>query len=174
MFVRNGFDPKKIYTPQGDFGLLQCLKPCSSEVWDAKPVLDDLLSDLDKEKTQVNSKKVPTCKKCGGPVMGNVRGGDWFIHDHFEAAEKRLDQWIMKTVEDSSKRTLILDIGSGFNTPTVVRFRVERLAYQHPRANFVRINADYPQIAKELSGKSLSFPNYAAAVHSKLKGIHSN
>ena len=34
----------------------------------------------------------------------------------------------------------VLDIGSGFNTPTVVRWPMERVAARHPNARLVRIN----------------------------------
>jgi NAD-dependent SIR2 family protein deacetylase len=37
MFVRNGFDPERVWSIQGDYAFLQCLRPCTTEVWPSAP-----------------------------------------------------------------------------------------------------------------------------------------
>ncbi|MGH1551459.1 hypothetical protein ACRAWF_02460 [Streptomyces sp. L7] len=37
LFVRNGFAADRIYTPQGDYGRLQCTVPCTREIRPNKP-----------------------------------------------------------------------------------------------------------------------------------------
>jgi hypothetical protein len=46
-----------------------------------------------------------------------------------------------------------VEIGAGFNTPGVIRGRLEQVTY-HTHANLVRINRDYPQVSKEIKTKS--------------------
>ena len=40
--------------------------------------------------------------------------------------------------------TLLLELGVGYNTPTIIRFPFERLAVQRKNITLVRINKDYP------------------------------
>ena len=37
LFERNGFDPQRVYSPQGDYGLGQCRRPCTPNTWPSKP-----------------------------------------------------------------------------------------------------------------------------------------
>jgi NAD-dependent SIR2 family protein deacetylase len=39
MFVRNGFDPERLWSIQGDYAFMQCLRPCTTGVWPSEPVL---------------------------------------------------------------------------------------------------------------------------------------
>ena len=47
LFVRNGFDPSRVCSIQGDFAFLQCLTPCSDDLWPSAPVLERLLREID-------------------------------------------------------------------------------------------------------------------------------
>jgi NAD-dependent SIR2 family protein deacetylase len=47
LFARNGFDPARVFTPQGDYGRYQCEKPCTRETWDSKPIVDAALAAYD-------------------------------------------------------------------------------------------------------------------------------
>ena len=77
MFFKNGFDEKRLFTPQGSYALMQCLKPCRNATWPTKPVIDRILPTIDSETQEViDPEVIPRCPDCGGPVLMNVRGGD--------------------------------------------------------------------------------------------------
>lgn len=149
-FVKNGFDPARIYTPQGSFNYIQCLKPCRADaVWPAKDALAAIKATVDLATQCVPSKSVPTCPHCGGATMANVRGGSWFLETQYKAGQDKLAQWLAHVEKElkqseataAPKTLLVLDLGCGFNTPTVVRLRTERIAARlAPRARFVRVN----------------------------------
>ena len=57
--------------------------------------------------------------------------------------------------------TLVLDIGSGFNTPSVVRWPMERVATQLLNARLARINLDHPEVPSELGARGLAYRTWS-------------
>jgi len=154
LFARNGFDPHNVCAIQGDFAFLQCLVPCTTTVWDSAPSVRALVGAIDPATQEVrDSALIPRCPHCGGTVFFNVRGGGWFVEDHLRADFDRLRTWVK---EGSAERLLVLDIGSGFNTPSVVRWPMERVADAFPTSRFVRINLHDAEIPDGLANRGMS------------------
>jgi NAD-dependent SIR2 family protein deacetylase len=155
MFVRNGFDPERVWSIQGDYAFLQCLRPCATEVWPSAPPLQRALAAIDPVTQEVADPAcVPRCNTCGGNVFMNVRGGDWFLEEPYEAQRERWRRWFGGI--RCGERLLLLDIGSGFNTPSLVRWPMERLALRDPVARIVRINLHHADLPRELGSRGLS------------------
>ena len=153
MFVKNSFDAKRVFTPQGSYALMQCLKPCRNKTWPTKPIIDRILPKIDPKTQEVTDPEViPRCPYCGGPVFMNVRGGDWFLEDPYEEQAERFSDW----VNHKRGRLLALEIGAGFNTPGVIRWPMERVVHFHPEAHLVRVNLQWPQVPREIADKSVS------------------
>lgn len=154
MFFKNGFDRNNIYTPQGDYALLQCFKPCTNETWATKPIIDRILPTIDPETLEITDPSlIPECPNCGGPVVFNARGGNWFIEEPYREQAQRFIKWVEKSFE---KDLLILEIGSGFNTPGVIRWPMERIMNSHSKSNIIRVNLEHPEVPKEIAGRALS------------------
>jgi NAD-dependent SIR2 family protein deacetylase len=154
MFARNGFDPDVIWTIQGDYALMQCLSPCSQAVWPSEPAVQRALEGIDPTTQKVSDPDcVPRCIHCGGEVFLNVRGGRWFIDRPYHSQRDRWRQWIN---ERAGGRLLLIDIGSGFNTPGVVRWPLEQMALELPAARLVRINLHDARVPQELKDRALS------------------
>lgn len=138
LFYKNGFDGDKIYTPQGDSFLFQCKTPCTAEVWDALPLLEEMERHIDPATQKLTDDKyVPTCPHCGGEVYMNVRSGAFYISKHYEPQLEKLNQWL---TDVGDKKLLLLEIGVGFNTPGVIRAPFEHLSEKVPNCTLVRIN----------------------------------
>jgi len=170
MFVKTGFDPNKIYTPQGDFRYMQCHVPCQPEVWESNPMIEEGLKFMDLETLQItNSAAIPHCKFCGGAAVPNVRGGDYFLHEPYEEQEARMNAWIQKT-KDEGKKLVMLEVGAGFNTPGVIRFRLERLTFFHPTAKMIRINMEDAELAPPImkAGKGIELQANASHAYNML------
>jgi NAD-dependent SIR2 family protein deacetylase len=153
MFVKNGFEEERIFTPQGNYALMQCLKPCRNTTWPTKPVIDLILPKIDPETQEVTDPEViPRCPNCGGPVFMNVRGGDWFVEEPYLEQADRFSDWVKRT----RSRLLGLEIGAGFNTPGIIRWPMERVVHFHPNGHLIRVNLQWPQVPKEIADKSVS------------------
>ena len=161
MFVKNGFDEKRVFTPQGNYALMQCLKPCRNTTWPTKPVIDRILPKIDPETQEVTDPEViPHCPYCGGPVFMNVRGGDWFIEDPYIEQAERFSEWLKR----KHSRLVALEIGAGFNTPNVIRWPMERIVRFHHDAHLIRVNVQWAQVPGEIADKSIALPSSAIKV----------
>jgi len=104
--------------------------------------------------------KIPRCPRCGGPVMLNVRGGDWFIEDPYVPQGRRFADWLQGT---SAGRLLVLDVGTG-----VIRWPVERITADHPRATLVRVNLHHPATPAALGARAIGIASTGAALWAAL------
>ncbi len=154
LFERSGFDAKHLWTRQGSYSRLQCFGACDAastwlaDEWVARAVpAVDLVSEELRDPTLI-----PHCPTCGGPAMLNVRGGDWFIDAPYLPQGERFGEWWSQA---QGGQLLVLDVGSGFNTPSVVRWPAEQLAERHRQGRLVRVNREYPQVPAELGGRGL-------------------
>jgi NAD-dependent SIR2 family protein deacetylase len=155
-FERSGFDPTRIYTPQGEWTYLQCKRPCQHDsVFPSRPYLDVMLANLTSDGL-VPEELVPKCPRCGSEMFGNVRGGSWFLHHHkYNVQNQALETW-MESLVDSDLNVVILEIGAGFNTPTVTRFPAESFARNlGDRAKFCRINPTEAEVPEDLRSVAL-------------------
>ncbi|MBI5496087.1 MAG: NAD-dependent protein deacetylase of SIR2 family [Deltaproteobacteria bacterium] len=155
LFERSGFDPSRIWTRQGSYSRLQCLARCHDDAtWPAEQWVRAALPCVDLATEElVDATLVPRCPRCGGRAMLNVRGGDWFIDKPYQPQAHRLRAWLDQA---ASGRLLVLDVGSGFNTPPVVRWPAEEIAHRHADAHLVRVNRDHPAVPAELGARALS------------------
>ena len=96
LFVRNGFPADRMYTPQGDYALLQCRKPCRNDTWPSKPIINRLLPAVDPLTQKLPEAIVPVCPNCGGPVFYNLRGGNWFVDAPYQEQCRRYQSWVEK------------------------------------------------------------------------------
>lgn len=112
LFVeKHGFDKSLIWTPQGVWRYIQCLKPCRSDaVFEAQPFIDRILPLIDDETMLIPESAIPRCPHCGGDMSFNVRGGDWFIEERYRAQQQRFAQWLASPAIRDGK-LVVLDIG---------------------------------------------------------------
>jgi NAD-dependent SIR2 family protein deacetylase len=162
LFARNGFDAGRVCSIQGDFAFLQCYTPCSDALWPSAPVLARLLPEIDPATQALRDPGlVPVCPNCAGPMFFNVRGGPWFVETPWRRQFDVLREWLPSA---PNERLLVLDIGSGFNTPSVVRWPMERTARAIPTARFARINRNDPELRVDLGVRALTVAGGALEV----------
>jgi NAD-dependent SIR2 family protein deacetylase len=155
LFTRNGFDEGQVFTPEGDYGRYQCEKPCTRETWPSKPIVDVLLAAYDPQTGEATDPAaIPCCPRCGGDVFLNVRKGPEFIIDPYLPGGRRLRQWLDGI--SCGDRLLVLDIGTGRSTPSVVRWPAERVAAACQDAHLVRASTGPLTVPAELAGRSVS------------------
>jgi NAD-dependent SIR2 family protein deacetylase len=153
-FVLNGFHPSRISTPQGQYAFLQCFAKCRREaVFPSAPFVDAAMPFLDPE-TQclTDSSKIPVCKYCGGELTICVRGGDYFNSFPFKAQEreyKRFIEHVSSTIDTTlaqadggeGPKAVILELGVGMNTPSVLRWANDELVEESTGRGFRLIRA---------------------------------
>ncbi|MBE1276692.1 Sir2 family NAD-dependent protein deacetylase [Enterovibrio baiacu] len=154
LFYKSGFDRHQVYTPQGDYGKIQCTVPCSQEVWDIKPFLDKMDESFDSMAQVLTSDEaVPKCPNCGEDMFIHARIDGSFIDTVHEEERQRLIEWLNANMD---KKVVVLDLGSGFNTPTVIRKPMEQITASFPDTTLVRVNLDHANVPPSLGDKAIA------------------
>ncbi|ABV87521.1 hypothetical protein [Shewanella pealeana] len=153
LFYKNGFDKNRFYSPQGDYGKIQCTTPCSDQVWDIRPFLDQMEAYYDADEQVLTDEiAIPRCPNCGGEMFIHARIDGSFIDSVHEPERIKLIDWLNQVAD---KQLLLLDLGSGFNTPTVIRMPMEQITMSLPNANLIRVNLDHAEVPAKLATKAI-------------------
>ncbi len=168
LFPRLGFDPERLWTRQGTFAHLQCLRPCCDEVWESAPYVERLLPKVDLVTGDLTDPSlIPRCPRCSGEMMLNVREGKWFVEKPYEKQQSAFLAWLRAA---ATGRLVVIEIGAGFSTPTVIRWPCESIVAHHPRAHLIRINPEHPETQHPMDGRSTCISARGAAILSLLTG----
>jgi NAD-dependent SIR2 family protein deacetylase len=166
MFERNDFDPNRIYTPQGNYAFLQCTTPCTQDVWPWKDQIDKIKAATNPKTQALEDKNlIPKCPNCGGTVFPNVRVDDSFIHQHFDDDAKKLQYWLN---ESKHKKGLIIEVGAGFNTPSVIRWPSEEIVNNNPNWKLLRINMSDASIPDAIQSRAIGLLGDAKEIIAEL------
>ncbi len=152
-FELSGFAPERIFATQGDYLYLQCEVGCHDKIYNCEQMVQKMLAST--KVCRVLSDLIPYCPKCGKPMDMHLRKDGNFVQpkEWYDAA-RRYEIFAQNSL---TKRTLYLELGVGYNTPTIIRYPFEQMTYQNPQATLVRINRDHPKAITENAAKTLSF-----------------
>ena len=139
-FEKSGFDGERIFAVQGDYAYLQCANGCHDKLYYNENLVREMARQT--KDCRIPSELVPHCPVCGGKMDVHVRKDRYFVQDNqWYASCERYQDYMEKACDGN---TLLLELGVGYNTPTIIRFPFERLAVQRKNITLVRINKDYP------------------------------
>jgi NAD-dependent SIR2 family protein deacetylase len=164
-FQRAGIDHDRLFYTQGDFGLLQCSRPCHQATYDNEELVRQMAerqSDL-----RVPSELVPHCPRCGAPMSLNLRCDDTFVEDAgWHAAAKRYDDFLCEHRHD---RIVLLEVGVGGNTPGIIKYPFWRMAAQNRHATYVQLNKGEVLAPSQLERQSVILDCDAAEALSSVR-----
>ena len=78
-FQKAGFDKRRLFYTQGDYGLWQCSRPCRQRTYDNEAVVRQMVAG--QKNMRVPSELVPHCPVCGAPMCMNLRADGTFVED---------------------------------------------------------------------------------------------
>ena len=102
-----------------------------------------------------------------------VRGGDWFIESAFQEQRQRYREFLQRVLRQTDKICTIIEIGVGFNTPSVLRWPMDQLVSEHKHIRLIRLNMSAPDVpvhAKK-EKRAVGFDADAAAVIRQLRDL---
>ncbi len=70
--------------------------------------------------------------------------------------------------DNKNRKILFLELGAGFNTPSIIRYPFEALTYNLKDAYLIRINNQYAFVPNEIKEKALEVQDDIANVIKKL------
>lgn len=148
-FRKAGFDPDCLFEVQGDYAYIQPRHGTDGVRFDATSLFQRMAAAV--HDCRIPSEMVPYYKD-GKVVLGddsgeimdmNLRINGWFVEDDQWHRQAKAYSDFLERYENSN--LLLLELGVGFNTPTIIRIPFDRMAQQLPAATLVRANRDEPQ-----------------------------
>ncbi len=163
-FQKAGFDKKRLFYTQGDYGLWQCSEPCHQGTYDNETVVRRMWAE--QRDMRVPSELVPRCPRCGRPMTMNLRSDDTFVQDEgWYAAAQRYEDFVRRHKDCA---ILYLELGVGMNTPGIIKFNFWRQVHQNPNASYICINQGQSYAPHEIEKQSLCIDADIGAMLSKL------
>ena len=167
-FQKAGFDKKRLFYTQGDYGLFQCSKPCCQKTWDNEAMVRQMILSqgfvigegnaltLPEGKTaamRIPTELLPKCPNCGRPLTTNLRADDHFVEDEgWQAAAAAYEAWIAAHQE---KKVLYLEIGVGYNTPGIIKYNFWQQVYRNENAVYACLNMEESPVPAEIKDRSI-------------------
>ena len=150
-FQKAGFDKKRLFYTQGDYGLFQCSEPCCQETWDNETVIREM---VDRQKDmRVPTELIPVCPHCGKPLTMNLRSDDKFVEDEgWHAAADRYENFLRTR---KGQKILFLELGVGYNTPGIIKYPFWQMTCENPNALYVCINQGQALGPKEITERAI-------------------
>ena len=129
------FDKNRIVAPCGNIHWRQCSKACTKDIWEESEVPDDV------------------CPHCKAPLTGNTIKAETYIEEGYLPRWKDYMKWQTGTINRS---LVILELGEGFATPTVMRWPFEKIIYFNQKSRLYRVNESFYQLPKEAEERGVS------------------
>ena len=159
-FQKAGFDKERLFYTQGDYGLFQCSEPCTPVTYDNEEMVRSMILSQGWEIADNNelvlpegrtlamtipSDLIPKCPNCGKPLTMNLRSDDTFVEDEgWDRAAQRYNQFL----RTRNGKILFLELGVGYNTPSIIKYPFWQMTANNPDATYACINygeAIYPE-----------------------------
>lgn len=134
-FQKAGFDKKRLFYTQGDYGLFQCSEPCCDETYENEQMVRDMVEQ--QKDMKIPTELIPKCPHCGKPLTMNLRSDDKFVEDEgWHQAAERYENFL----RTRKGKILFLELGVGYNTPVIIKYPFWQMTAKNPDATYACVN----------------------------------
>lgn len=135
-FQKAGFDKKRLFYTQGDYGLFQCSEPCCQETFENKDTIQKMITE--QKEMRVPAGLLPVCPHCGKPLTMNLRSDDSFVED--EGWHRAAERYEIFLRTRQNQKILFLELGVGYNTPVIIKYPFWQMTAKNPEAVYACLN----------------------------------
>lgn len=164
-FQRAGFDKKRLFYTQGDYGLFQCSEPCCQETFDNEEIIKEM---IEKQRNMlIPTDLIPCCPHCGKPLTVNLRCDDTFVQDNgWYQAQSRYQDFLRR---HEGMHILFLELGVGSNTPVIIKYPFWRMTAQNKQATYISINFGEAVCPNEIKKRAICINGDIGGVLEQIK-----
>lgn len=180
-FQRAGFDKKRLFYTQGDYGLFQSVnseiqKTYDNEEWvmnamkgqgfvkDENGIFtppDDRMVSM-----QITTNLIPKCPDDHSDVTMNLRSDDSFVED--EGWHKASENYYEFLQINRGKHVLFLELGVGANTPIIIKYPFWQMTMDNEKAIYVCVNYGEAFCPQEIEDRCVCIDGDIADVLEKI------
>mgnify|MGYP000895876883 FL=1 len=167
-FLRAGFDQKRLFCTQGDYGLFQTVdgrngKTYDNEEWVIKAMAaQGFVKDADgvfrvtedgKITMRIPAELIPKCPDDGADLTMNLRADDSFAEDAgWHRASAAYSDFLHR---HENLRVLYLELGVGGNTPVIVKYPFWQMTLANKNAVYACVNYGEAFCPREIADRSI-------------------
>jgi len=183
-FQLSGFDKKRLFYMQGDYGLWQCVSPCRQVTYDNEKQVREMLlatgfltvkdgkyeidfANKSNWKMEIPTELIPYCPDCDEYMNMNLRCDDTFVQDDGWYAAKAQYETFIK--EHEKGHVLYMELGVGANTPVWIKYPFWRMTNNNPEAVYACLNYGEAYAPREIVKRSICLDGDIAEALRKLK-----
>ena len=167
-FQRAGFDKKRLFYTQGDYGLFQSINSSNNRTYDNEEWVmkameaQGFICDVDgvfqlpedgKISMRIPSELIPKCPDDGSDVTMNLRADDSFVEDEgWKRASAAYSDFIRR---HEKLHVLYLELGVGANTPVIIKYPFWQLCADNDKSVYACINYGEAFCPVEIQDRSI-------------------
>jgi NAD-dependent SIR2 family protein deacetylase len=167
-FQRAGFDKKRLFYTQGDYGLFQSVDPAVRKTFDNEEWVMKAMEAQGFEKDgqgtfcvpadkklrmEIPLELIPKCPEDNSDVMMNLRADDSFVEDEgWHKASAAYSDFIRR---HENLRVLYLELGVGANTPVIIKYPFWQMTCDNGKAVYACLNYGEAFCPEEIVKRSL-------------------
>ncbi len=163
-FQKAGFDKKRLFYTQGDYGLFQCSVPCHDKTYENEEIIRRMVKE--QRNMHIPTELIPKCPVCGEPMTMNLRSDDTFVEDEgWHEAAARYENFL----RTRKGKVLFLELGVGYNTPVIIKYPFWQMTAKDPDATYACINYGEAVTPEEIADSSICIDGDIGEAIEKLK-----
>jgi NAD-dependent SIR2 family protein deacetylase len=176
-FQRAGFDKKRLFYTQGDYGLFQSVNPVIQKTYDNEEWVMKAMEaqgfgkDADgvwqvpedgQLAMRIPSSLIPKCPDDGSDVTMNLRADDSFVEDEgWHRASAAYSDFLRR---HEGLRVLYLEIGVGANTPVIIKYPFWAMTLENPKATYACVNYNEAFCPRQIEKQSVCIDGDAGEI----------
>lgn len=161
IIMKSKFDRTRMVAPCGTLKYMKCDGGCFKNVYETEEVYDNISSILLKYSDMTDksdmweelNEAMPQCPMCKRVMSVNLFKTNNYSEEGYRSAWDSYMSWLEKTL---NKKLVMLELGEGFETPTVIRWPFEKVAAINNKATLIRVNNNFWQISEDIEAKAIS------------------
>ena len=180
-FQRAGFDKKRLFYTQGDYGLFQSMNPMIKKTYDNAEWVMQAMEAQGFEKDsdgiyqisqsgismRIPTALIPKCPDDGSDVTMNLRADDLFVEDEgWHRASAAYADFIHR---HENLHTLYFEIGVGANTPVIIKYPFWAMTRANPKAKYACLNYKEAFCPHQIENQSICIDGDADTILASLK-----
>ena len=167
-FQKNGFDKKRLFYTQGDYGLFQSVNKNNKKTYDNEEIIYKMLEAQGFRKNErgiydipiggdisisIPTELIPICPDDGFNMTMNLRVDDNFVEDEgWVRASIRYNNFINKR---KKQKLLLLELGVGMNTPVIIKYPFWKIVLENEKTTYACINYNEAFCPDEIIDRSI-------------------
>ena len=180
-FQRAGFDKKRLFYTQGDYGLFQSVNPSIRKTYDNEEWVMQAMEAQGFIKNaegvfhipqsgvvmKIPAALIPKSMDDGSPLTMNLRADDSFVEDEgWHRASAAYSDFIRR---HENLHTLYFEIGVGANTPVIIKYPFWQMTNDNQKAVYACLNYNEAFCPKQIEKQSICLDGDAGVILDLIK-----